>query len=288
MDGRVPSPKEYMTQLSVARVTLFSATTLCCMSLVTGCGMSGATVTPAIVAPSTSSITGNWEGPLVPAANSAPLSLLYGAISQTTGVTAQGAFTTSVLHIQGQCFNGVPTIPAQGFLQNTALTLNSFEVSQQYLLLNATVTNSGSTLNGTYKVNGGCAQGASGTFNAVRYAPLTGTYNGSATAPGSTTRSLELVLTQSPDDSGDGSFELTGTAALSGFPCFTQGTSASNGRVSGSSFSILYTTNETTPSTVKLVGSFDPAARNITTMTYTVNGGSCTGFTGTGSMKSAK
>lgn len=230
-------------------------------------------------------ISGNWIFAFTPAANTPVLNQAVGSIDESGGTGSQGQFTTSVLVVTAPCYSNTPIVPTQGFVTPTALTFNSFEVNGQFLGFTGTITKGGSVITGSYNVQNGCANGASGTLAGSRFMPLTGTYAGPVS--GGAGRTVSLALTQSNRPDGDGTFLLAGTAAFGGFGCFTSGTSQSpvGGRVSGPSANMTFVTNETSASTVSVSGTFDLGATAISQATYTVKGGACDGQTGTGTFQ---
>ena len=268
-----------MKNVSIAVRTLL-ASFVC---LTAGCGSGGSasgggSATPP--PPSAGNISGNWQGSL--ASSSTMSSSIFGSIDQSGGVTSSGQFTTSVFHITSSCFVSNPDIPAQGFVDGSAVTLNSFTVASQNVVLNATAGSTGDTLTGTFSIYGGCADGSKGIFTAQRYDPLTGTF--SASFPSAPTSTARLLLTQTTADDGGGGFDMTGTASFSGFNCFNSAsiTEGTGSRVSGSSFILEMATNEAAGSTVAISGTFNPSATYISNLSYKVTGGACNGQSGIG------
>jgi len=210
--------------------------------------------------------------------------MLAGNIDQSGGMTAAGQFTTSVLKADASCFTTVPSIPLQGFVSGTSVSLNSFAVDSQYIALNGTMADSGGNVTGTYAVNGGCANGGAGTFILTRYAALTGTYAGLATDSTGTVHAVSVTSTQASGATGGGAFNLTATATLSGFSCFTQATSA-EGTISGSSVDLTFVTDDRAGSTIHVTGNAAADASGVTSVLYTVSGGGCSGQTGAGTLE---
>lgn len=233
-------------------------------------------------------ISGNWTFQFTPASGTPEMDLAYGSIDQSGGTTTQGQFTTSVLVLNAPCYRNTPQVPLQGFATDTSITLNSFAVNQQFLGLTGTISQSGSSIAGNYTVTNGCADGAKGTLVGSRFAALTGTYAGAVS--GGTARTLSLAVTQSTAPAGDGTFLLSGTATAAGFSCFTTATSATpvGGNVSGPTVAATFNTDEAAGSQLIVSGNFDLAAKTISNATYTVQGGACSGQTGTGTLALAQ
>ena len=269
--------------LSSRLVTIASASLV--LAAATGCGVAPTTVDTANPPTTPTSpvalTTGNWQGSLTAAAGKKPLGVIAGSIDQSGGNTSSGQFTTAVFRIQAACYSGTP-VPSQGFVKDTALTLNSFAVEHQYLTLNGTIAAGNGTISGTYSANGGCADGSSGSLALQRYAPFTGTY-ASATAQ---TPGLSITTSQSDGADGSGAFPVAATAKFTNFGCFTEGTAmlTDNPEISGATFDLLFTTNDRAGSTLHLTGTINVQATAATAYTYTVAGGACNGMTGTGTL----
>lgn len=121
---------------------------------------------------------------------------------------------------------------------------------------------------GTYMLvnnsNTNCVFNLSGSFTATAYPPFDGTYAGAITGSGlGTGVSITLKVSQ-----GAPTLEMAGgrthfyiplnsTIAVSGSPCFTTGTTASNwpSGVAGDNFNLYYTMND--GSTVEVLGWFN-------------------------------
>lgn len=253
------------------------------LAALTGCGVpptnAAPTNPPTTPTAPVALTTGNWQGNLTAAAGKKPLGVIAGTIDQSGGNTSSGQFTTAVFRIQAPCYAGTP-VPSQGFVKDTAMTLNSFAVEHQYLNLTGTIAAGNGTISGTYAVNGGCADGSNGSLALQRYAPFTGTYaSAAAQTPG-----LSITTSQSDGADGSGAFPVAATAKFTNFGCFTEGTAmmTNNPEISGASFDLLFTTNDRAGSTLHLTGTINVQATSVTSYTYTVAGGACSGMTGTG------
>lgn len=233
-------------------------------------------------------LTGNWQFQTTTTTAPVPFTSLAGFINEQSDKPGVNDLTTAALQAQpSSCYLGAPVIPLgapvipmQGATQGTALGLRSFSVNGQYLTLNATKDATATHLNGTWVVNGGCANGAAGTISGTRYAPLNGTFSG-AISGSPPAKTLQLSLLQYDAGTGDGVFPVTGSATMTGFTCFTSGTLAStDGSVIGSSAVLTFSTNDMGGAKMVLTGSFDPTAKTLTLSSVQVNGGSCSGSYG--------
>jgi hypothetical protein len=235
-----------------------------------------------------SSLNGNWLFTITATSGPAPFASVDGSISEESIINSSGQTTPMVASLQisqpSTCFAGLTLVPFNGTLSTTSLNLYSFAVNGQYVNITATSNTAGTSITGNYTVSDGCANGYTGSLIGTRYSPLTGTYAGQFIgAP--TTSSMSAPLTQSSNANGDGSFPVTGTATFTGISCFTSGTLASGaGKVIGNNTKLAFTTNETSSSTVTLIGTFDAAADTITATSIQVAGGSCSGSLGTASL----
>jgi hypothetical protein len=231
------------------------------------------------------STSGNWDLALTPSKGGNAGETASGSIAQGTMAYTDGDFTTSVLLVNASCFATTPVVPLQGFVNpsGTSLSLDSFIVNGQFLSFTTTVSNSGSTLQGSYTVSGGCADGEKGSIKGTRISTVVGSYVGSLT--GGTARSIQAALNQSTQPNGDGNFLLSGKATFTGFSCFSSGSIVmpGSGVVSGSSLRAKFVTDEAAGSSVLVTGKTATAADQIA-VTYQVNGGACNGQTGSGTI----
>ena len=256
-----------------------------CTLLLAGCG-GGINQSPTSskgTGTAAGNITGNWQATTTPTTGPA-LGTLSGSIDQSGGITSSGQFTTGVLHASSVCFTASPNIPIQGFVDASAVSLNSFQVNQMYLGLTATLNPSGVLQTGNYTVHGGCADGSSGGFTATRYAAFTGTYSGSVGTYGTSSRILSLTSLQASVGNGSGDFDVSGTTVFTGFSCFTHGTVQFGSKISGAAFSLLLSTDDTQGGQVTLTGTIDSAAQQVTLTAYQVSGGACNGQSGVGAL----
>ncbi len=232
-------------------------------------------------APSYVYLTGNWQIDMTNTTAPVPFTALSGFINEQGDNPGTDDLTTAALQAKpGDCYVSAVTIPLQGSTQGDHLGLHSFSVNGQFVTISATKDSTATHFTGTYTVSGGCANGAAGTLSGTKYAPLTGTYTGPITGS-SPAKTIQLALTQYTTGTGDGVFLISGTAAFTGFTCFTQGTMPSTaGWVSGSSASLTFNTNDASGAQVVLTGTFDSTAHTLTLSSVQITGGSCSGSVG--------
>lgn len=246
---------------------------LFCTGLLSGCG---GTVGTSLGQNSSISLTGNWQL-VATATNGTP------AFSNFAGFINQplNGGLTAVFQVEpGTCYLGATTVPTSGTVTGTDVSLSSFSVNGQYIYITSTVNATNDQLTGTYQINGGCANGGTGTITGTRYAPLSGTYKGML---GSSSRTATLSLTQGALGNGSGYSPVTGSATFSGISCFTTATlGANDGTVLGSAAQLTFTATD--GETVTLIGSINPVADSLSISSGTVSGGACSGPLGTGAL----
>ena len=256
--------------IGIVTQVIFSA----CLVAMFGCATTPSGTTSAVTTTNTKgNITGNWQGTLTPAAGTPQLNTLSGAINQYGASGTAGQFTSGVFHIGADCFVASPIVPTEGEVNATAVTLDSYGVNQQFFHLQAQSSADASTFQGTYTVDGGCADGAHGSIAAVRYSALSGTYQSAATM---------LTVNQDAAATGSGTFLLSGTAKFTGNSCFTAATATEQAvnYVQGSTVHLTLQTNDTAGATYTLTGTANPAADTISDAQYLISGGKCDGQQG--------
>ncbi len=227
-----------------------------------------------------SNLVGNWQFELSPTSGSLPFASLAGFLDQESSSTMPPPLTASLQIVTHSTCFFAGLLPFHGQLLGSQVNLSSFSYDGQFVNITTTEQENASQLSGTYQVIGGCAGGSTGTIAAAKYAPLNGTYAG-AVAGGTSTISITLHLSQSPNARGDGTSPLSGSANFTGIPCFTQGTlPVSGGSALGSSVELGFVTNDPAGSQAVLNGTFDPAAGTITLPSIRVVGGGCAGSFG--------
>lgn len=236
----------------------------------------GTSTTP--TQPSTATLAGNWQFDAVTSTGTAPFAALSGPLrtaSTSAGVGATASMLAEIPAGASTCYTGEPLVPLQGTFAAPTLTLFSFSVTGQYLVLQASVDTTQTHLSAPFKITGGCADGVLGTITGTRFDPLTGTFAGPL-ATGAAT----LSLTQATSDPANGTIPVSGTATFSGIPCFTSGTTVAGAAyVSGSTVLLTLSTNDPSGSTVTLDATMDSSASTLSLTNATITGGSCAGST---------
>ena len=229
-------------------------------------------------------LTGNWVFQTSATSSVNPFTGLSGYINeQDQNPGTSDALTAALMAQAGSCYTGADSIPLDGTVANTAVTMRSFSVNGQYVSVKATSNAAANMLTGTYTVSGGCANGAAGTITGTRYAVLNGNYSGALTA--NSGQNVQISVQQNTDGTGAGNFFVAGTATFGGISCFTTGTmAAQNGSIIGNAVSLTFTTNDVNGSKAVLTGTIDPTAATLTLSSLAVTGGDCAGSLGGGTL----
>jgi hypothetical protein len=236
--------------------------------------------------PGSSSLTGNWQITATTTSGAQPFSALTGSVVEGTAGTGGQSPLFAILQAlsPNSCFLGLTTVPLEGTLTGSSLSLLSLSDSGQYVNISGTSGSTQNTLTGNFSISDGCANGVKGSLSGTKIAPLSGTYSGPWTL-GSGENTLSLTLSQDSFADGFGYFHLQGSAAFIGLACFTSGTlESSASTISGQEVQLTFTTNEVSPSTVTMSGTLDPTAMTLTLTSIQVISGSCSGDSGTASL----
>ena len=278
--------KEFTKSRFVAGGALSGVSKILALGLVfaaTGCSTVFTSVTSGVTSPSYQSLTGNWQFQLIPTAGPVISPIVAGYLDQEPENATSNSLSAELQVVNpSSCYEGANLVPLYGYVRGDEVGIYSFTVNGQFLNTNFTENPTQTTLTGTYQVLGGCAggQGAAGTMIGIRYAPLTGTFNGSLTGT-ATSLPVTLTLAQTPLGNGDGTFFVAGTASIQNSSCFNQGAiAATAGYVLGSAMNLTFTAAD--GSQLSLEGSFDPTADTITITAASFVNGSCPGSLGTG------
>ncbi len=239
-------------------------------------GGSGGSGTPAPPDPNHIFSTGNWQIQATPTTGAAPFTTLAGFINESGTDPGVNDLTTAAFQAQSTtCYVSTPTVPLEGAILGYQLGLRSFNVDGQIVTISAAEDATVSHFTGTYSVAGGCADGATGVLDGVKYSSLTGNYKGTL-GDAASAKTMQLSLSQFQQGTGDGTFLVSGAGTIVGVPCFTQATLASSdGGVVGSTVRLSFVTNDPTGARLILTGSITPDAKTLTLATATVTGGSC-------------
>ena len=254
-----------------------------------GCGVIGYTISSTPVPPGSDTLTGNWEIAVTTTSGSSPFSSLSGAILQEAPLPNGQSPVVAELRTVAptSCYLGLTTVPLQGNMSSTSLSLVSLSVAGQYLTLTGGNGSTAENLSGSFSIFGGCADGVKGTLLGTKIAAMSGTYTGALNAGSSPGGTISLTLAQDSFSDGLGNFHVQGSATFSGVSCFSGGTvQAIESMISGQHVLLTITTNETGGSTVTLAGTLDPAGTTLTLTSIQVTSGGCSGSMGTATLVS--
>jgi len=183
---------------------------------------------------------GNWAVTAtsnVTANAAAPSFLIGGNLTQSKSTVSGTMYV-----IDSLCFPASQQIVVTGSVKDKNVTLTTASFEGQVITVTGT-TSDPSTITGTYKVVGGCADGDQGTITATAMPSISGTWTGLVDAIGSSAShgisqaTLSVALTQANTASADGTFALTGTVTYTNSTCSVSGT------ISGGSLAGLYIAN---------------------------------------------
>ena len=284
----------YLALLSKYPRARRSATLVPCsllfLSCLTGCSGDGRTSTTSLSssggtpssAPANPDASGNWQFDLTASNGPTLISSLSGYVKDDVTDTTASKYASAelVASAPSGCFTGRTPIFSTGSVTGTTLNLSSLSINGQTLALYGTLDSSSSMLMGTYTVQGGCADQASGTFTAVRYNKVSGSYGGSlANTSGPAT--IQVSLSQNTYGNGNGAFLITGSVTVTGLSCFASGTVMSpDSYVSGNSIYIAIASAGGNGREMILQGTIDTAADSITVPAVVISGTTCSGSYG--------
>lgn len=224
-------------------------------------------------------LTGNWE--FNTASTAVP-----GVTSEVQGSIVQAGYSiTGVLHVlASSCFDANTNMSVTGSITGSSVTITSSPVAGQVVSFTGTAT--GTTLNGTYSISGGCAGGDHGTITGFEVPSLSGSWTGSFTSFSGPSTNVTVAVSQGSPFT-DGSFALSGTATFQGSTCFASGTITPGAITSPSGSSIigtfLWVEINTSNGLVVFTGDVNQAGSQVSGV-YQVYGGSCNNDAGTGTL----
>ena len=212
---------------------------------------------------------GNWQFNAASTIPGKPPLTFAGSIGQA-GTAVNGA-----LHVDGSnCFDRLTTIGLTSTMTRNSTTLTSAAIDGQVVTFTGNF--SGSTFNGTYRINGGCDGGDQGTLTGNNVWNIGNNLSGTFTNSAQKTFNLVGQIAQSDNASSDGSFPITGTATFD-TPCFSagtiqQGTFPTGSFILGMSVALEV---ETSKGILTFLGNLDQSGDGAVIGNYTVSGGGC-------------
>lgn len=275
---------EVMRRFSVPMATVLGA------GILLGCGSKSNAPGPYVppgTNPPNPTATGNWQITFTPTSGATLFPTLSGYLKDDESDTPPSPFTTAEMtaYASSGCFVGRNSIFLYGNINGADLPMNSSSVNGQFLSIDATLDATSSNLTGTYKVNGGCANGAAGTMTGFRVSTISGKYTGT-TQGASTALNLQLSLQQNSFGNGNGYFEFSGSASVTGISCFGSGTIVpASSLVTGTSLQLTFSTSDPSGAQLVMTGTVNAAANTLTISGIQVTAGSCSGTYGTASLK---
>jgi len=153
-------------------------------------------------------------------ANAAPLGALEGSFD------AAGSSITAVMQPYGSCLRGDTTrLYFRGTRTGAAISLTTLATTGETVSINATLSASGDTLQGTYSLSGGCSGGASGAITGQRV-NLSGLWRGTM---GNIPMEVDLAMATTPDADGP-NYVLSGAVRFANTQCFPTAVITRRGR----------------------------------------------------------
>ena len=178
--------------------------------------------TPPISSTAYLNLNGNWEaiGTLnPPPVLTTPVAAFMGALQSSGGVVTGTLRAFDASSFLNPCVPYTQGLPVTGTLSSSGNLVLTVPISGGTATITATLGANLQTFNtGSWQiVGGGCAMGST-PMAILQFAPVTGTYVGTLTSPGSPTVSstITAVLTQSATPDATGQFPLTGTVTSNG------------------------------------------------------------------------
>jgi hypothetical protein len=256
------------------RLRLFSGFVLITLSLaLAGCGGNGNSSSQTS---SSSSLTGNWQ---VTASSS---TFPGTSVLMVGNLHSVGNSVSGMMHISdSSCFTFDTGIPVSGTVNGTTVTLTSQVVENQVISATANAASSGSILTGTYSIAGGCAGGDRGTVSGTKVPSFSGNWTGKFVSDLGQQVGVSTTLTQNSADA-DGFFSVSGPVRFTNSPCFTTGTISTSLGIGGT---ILVDIATPDGGTTQFTGNAtNLASGSPLTGSYSVQGGTCGGDSGTGTL----
>ncbi|MFZ0631104.1 MAG: hypothetical protein WA399_05165 [Acidobacteriaceae bacterium] len=250
---------------------LLAATSGFALVILTGCGQINS---PLRVG---TALAGNWS--FAPSSSSAVLNVGF----------TQGAYenVSAVGRLQGaSCVGSQTDVLLTGSVDgNNNVTLVSSAFGGTTLTIKGQVAANGKGMAGaTWAFAGGeCASMGTADVTATNYNTIGGTYIGTLVGSGNTPIGVSAFLQQTTQPDQDGQFSISGTATFPSNTCFTQQPTVTSSLVTGSSLSMTYT-DPGSGAILTATGSFNSAATQLTITSWSINGGSCNGDSGSGSL----
>lgn len=222
-------------------------------------------------------LTGNWT--FAPSLSSVVLNLGF----------TQGAYETvsAVGRLEGSsCVSSQTNILLTGSVDgNDNVTLVSSPFGGTTLTIQGQVAANGKGMAAaSWAFAGGdCAALGKASVTATNYSTIGGTYSGTFVDAGNNAIAVSAFLQQTTQPDGNGQFAISGTANFPSNTCFTEQPTVTSSLVTGSSLSMTYT-DPGSGATLTATGSFNSAATTLTIANWAIEGGTCNGDSGTGSL----
>lgn len=192
---------------------------------------------------------------------------LYGCGSTPLQTTIGGNVDSSgLLSLETAALPGGGTVSLQGQVSADGKTMASASVSSN---------------------SAACSVPAAQVLTGQVYAPATGNYTGTFTGSDGDATPVTATLSQSATAGSGGGYTLSGSVSFASSPCLdnTATINSATSTVTGGALSATYTsTLDGQTVTITATGTATPDASSITISNWTIAGGLCDGYSGTGSL----
>ena len=262
--------------MNSSRITCALALVPISLLNLTGCGSRSETLSaPAHTSPD---IAGAW---LFSEAGDEPV--LAAGLSEKTGVvTGTGTVYVCSSTPEQTTLNGTVSSGGELTLETAALAKG------QVMTFHGQLSTDGkSSSNVTAVASGtGCNLPAAQTLKAQVYAPAQGNYTGTFVGADGAATPVTATLSQSSNAGPGGGYTLSGSVSFPNSPCLETATiNSAQSTVTGGTLSATYVASVAGQTvTVTATGTADANAANIAITNWTIAGGSCDGYSGTGKL----
>lgn len=247
------------------------------LALLTGCGSS--LQQPTSASDSSPNITGSW---------------LFSGSSVTPSIAA-GIIESDDTIAGTASISGCSSMPEQTTLTGSVDDQGTFNIKTgelpggTALLLTGKLNSDGKTISNASLVASGsaCASGgATQTISGQLYAPASGNYSGTFTGSDGDATQVAATLLQSTNPGPGGSYTLSGSVSFPSSPCLATASieSASSTVTAGKLSAVYGTTVDGVTVTIQATGTADATASHIVITNWTISGGTCDGYSGTGAL----
>ncbi len=255
-------------------IRAFAVVSLTSLAVLAGCGSQLSSLAPAGSSPINA--TGAWRffDKSTPFSLAAGLVDIAGRITGTGTVYGCGAQPEQTTLSGSVDYKGDLTLKTVQLPEGAILTLQGQLSGDGKSAGNTTVVASGS----------GCTAPESRGVVAQVYSPASGSYTGNFVGADGDTTPVSATLSQSSNPGSGGGYTLSGAVSFPSSPCLSTAAIAdASSTVTGGALAATYNASAGgQPVTITAAGTADATANTITITHWTIAGGPCDGYSGTG------